>query len=163
MLDSWTRRSTGQRKTAFPDHLQTGCGIVWWGIYPWNPMWGPKGRAAVQRVPSCANAQHPPYQRLHLTCSVAQAQTVNMFWHKRPRAEASLGSARGPSPVWVQEEGTGPRWHKHPGPAEWTVQVFPHFTIVNPDLTQKKTNWWKEGTPWATSCRPGSTENWNGY
>lgn len=67
---------------------------------------GAKGnhRLAVQPVPCM-----PARSTLHTngftyTCSVAQAQAVNTFqptWHKRPRAEASLGNARGPSPMYV--------------------------------------------------------------
>lgn len=43
-----------------------------------------------------------PSQCLLLTCSVAQAaDAYQPTWHKRHRVQASLGSARGPSPLCV--------------------------------------------------------------
>lgn len=60
------------------------------------------GRSACAILFSSVNTQHAPCQWLHLTCSVAQAANVfQPTWHKRPRAEASLGGARGPCPVYM--------------------------------------------------------------
>lgn len=75
------------------------------------------GRSACAILFSGVNTQHAPYQWLHLTCSVAQAANVFQHtWPKRPRAEASLGSARVPSPTCVCEcVGRGDTiWHKTP-------------------------------------------------
>lgn len=58
------------------------------------------GRSACAILFSGADTQHSPCQGLHLTCSVAQAANVfQPTWHKRRRAEASLGGARRPCPV----------------------------------------------------------------
>lgn len=73
---------------------------------------GAKGnhRLAAQPVPFMPAPSTLHTSGFTYTCSVAQAQAVNVFqptWYKRPRAEASLGNAREPSPMYVYADVSG--------------------------------------------------------
>lgn len=110
--------------------------------------WGPKGNAdgPVRLCHLVLWYQHPARPTgkwLHLTCSVAQVANVfQRTWHKRPRAEASLGNTRGPSPVCVCEcaGGGDTIWHKTPETSRMNDSGSPLLTIIDTALSQEESN-----------------------